>query len=89
MTFRRHPDIEAAPLDNELMLFSAATKKFVVLNATAGRLWECLEQPRTTDQLAQALRVRFKTNGAAVEQDVASVIAQFEELGLVVRENLA
>jgi len=89
MTFRRNPDIEAAPLDKELMLFSAATKKFVVLNATAGRLWECLEEPRTPDELAHALRVRFKTNGVAVEQDVASVIARFEELGLVVREDVA
>ena len=86
MVIRRNPSVEAAPLQNEVMLFDAATKKFCVLNSTAAHLWECLAEPKTALELASALRAHFKTNGASVEDDVASVIGELEQLGLVVRE---
>jgi Coenzyme PQQ synthesis protein D (PqqD) len=89
MRFRRNPDIEAAPFQNELMLFNASTKKFCVLNTTAKQLWECLEEPKTAEELAGALRARFRTNGAAVEDDVTAVMNELEGLGLVSREALA
>jgi PqqD family protein of HPr-rel-A system len=88
MTFRRNPSIEAAPLQNELMLFNASTKKFCVLNSTAAQLWECLAEPRSTNELVSALRTQFKTNGATVEEDVAKVMQELEGLGLVVREEV-
>lgn len=88
MTFRRNPSIEAAPLQNELMLFNAATKKFCVLNSTAAQLWECLAEPKTENELASALRTQFKTNGARVEDDVTKVMQELEGLGLVVREEV-
>lgn len=88
ITFRRNPSIEAAPLQNELMLFNAATKKFCVLNTTAARLWECLAEPKTTVELATTLRAQFKTTGAGVEDDVVSVMNELEGLGLIVRESV-
>jgi hypothetical protein len=45
MRFVRNQSIEAAPLQQELMLFSAATKKFCVLNPVRPYLAR-LEEPR-------------------------------------------
>jgi PqqD family protein of HPr-rel-A system len=83
--FHRNPSVEAAPLQQELMLFNAATKKFCVLNATAAHIWERLDEPRTADELVVSLREQFAANGQAIEQDVEAVLAQLESLDLVTR----
>lgn len=72
------------------MLFNASTKKFCVLNSSAAVVWQRLEEPRTADELAGALRQHFSTNGASsVEQDVQAVLSQLESLDLVSRESSA
>ena len=85
--FRRNPSIEAAPLQQELMLFNASTKKFCVLNASAAYIWSRLDEPRTADELVSALCEHFAaTAPEAVETDVAAVLGQLETLELVSRE---
>jgi PqqD family protein of HPr-rel-A system len=82
--FVRNQSIEAAPLQQELMLFSAATKKFCVLNPSAAHIWARLEQPRTEDELVASLCEQFNAaNREAVEQDVRGVLGLLESLDLV------
>ena len=70
------------------MLFNALTKKFCVLNSSAAVVWQGLEEPRTADELAGALRQHFSTNGESpVEQDVQAVLSKLESLDLVSRES--
>jgi len=82
--FIRNESIEAAPLQQELMLFSAATKKFCVLNPSAAHIWARLEQPRTEDELVASLCEEFDAaNRETVEQDVRGVLGLLESLDLV------
>ena len=82
--FVRNQSIEAAPLQQELMLFSAASKKFCVLNASAAHIWERLEQPRTEEELVASLCEQFNAaNRGAVEEDVRGVLSQLKSLDLV------
>lgn len=68
------------------MLFSAATKKFCVLNASAAHIWARLELPRTEAELVSSLCEQFAaTDRHAVEQDVRGVLDQLESLDLVTR----
>jgi PqqD family protein of HPr-rel-A system len=86
VTFRRNPSVEAAPLQQELMLFNLATKKFCVLNASAAQMWSALDQPRTEDELVGALRDHFETSGAAsVVEDVRAALGELEKLELITR----
>jgi hypothetical protein len=86
--FHRNPAIEAAPLQQELMLFNASTKKFCVLNSSAAHIWEQLSEPQTEEQLVSALREHFAgTDTAAVEQDVHAVLGQLVSLELVGHES--
>lgn len=82
--FVRNQSIEAAPLQEELMLFSAATKKFCVLNSSAAHIWARLEQPRTEEELVSSVCEAFDAaNRETVEQDVRGVLGQLESLDLV------
>jgi PqqD family protein of HPr-rel-A system len=84
----RNPSIEAAPLQQELMLFNAATKNFCVLNATAAHVWASLEEPRTAEELVNSLCAQFDTNSSeTVAEDVAAVLGQLESLELVSRQS--
>lgn len=84
--FLRNPSIEAAPLQQELMLFNAATKKFCVLNASAAHIWGRLDEPRTAEELVNTLCEQFEATGRAlVEEDVRTVLGQLESLELVSR----
>lgn len=85
--FHRNPSIEAAPLQQELLLFNASTKKFCVLNASAAHIWERLSEPQTEAQLVSSLREHFAgTDAPVVEQDVHTVLGQLVSLELVGRE---
>lgn len=86
--YHRNPAIEAAPLQQELMLFNATTKKFCVLNSSAAHIWERLSEPRTADELVSSLREHFAgTDAAAVEKDVQTVLGQLVSLELVMNES--
>jgi hypothetical protein len=87
MTLRRNPQIEAAPLKDEMLLFSGNGNKFFVMNVTAAFLWERLREPAGEEALAQALCTSF--SGIAPDQalaDVRQTVKSMLDLGLLVDE---
>jgi hypothetical protein len=84
MALRRHPDVEAAPLKNELLLFRATDNKFFVMNATAAYLWQRLEQPSDEAELAARVCAAFSgVSGEQARADVADTIRQMLDLNLI------
>ena len=59
MLLVRNPDVEAAPLKDELLLYCSKTSKFFVMNDTAAFLWQQLGSPASEEQLADGLRSAF------------------------------
>ena len=51
-TFVRNQRIEAAPLNEEAILFDPTSSKFFMLNRTSSFLWERLSTPATAESLA-------------------------------------
>ena len=83
-TFVRRPDIEAAPMLEETILYSPAAKQFCVLNPTAAFLWERLAEPVSSQSLATALRDAFDTDGTTdVEAHVQGTLQQFQSLEMI------
>ena len=82
--FVRRPDIEAAPMLAETILYSPAARQFCVLNPTAAFLWERLAEPASSQSLATALRGAFATDAAAdIEADVQGTLQQFQSLEMI------
>ena len=80
----RRPDVEAAPMLEETVLYSPSVKRFCVLNPTAALVWDRLVEPRTAESLAADLLDRFAvTAGVNVDADVRAALEQLEGLDLV------
>jgi hypothetical protein len=90
VTYRRNPDIEAAPMQGESILFDPASNKFCLLNGTAAFVWEQLATPATIEHISQELCRHFDSaEPNRVEQDVREVLDRFVELLLVSPEALS
>jgi len=84
--YARNPAVDGAPLQQELMLFNATTRKFCLLNASATCIWQTLTEAQTAAQLTAALRKAFIVENEAVEAEVSEVLGELERLELVIRE---
>lgn len=82
--YRRVDTAEAAPMQDETILFNAATNKFCVLNPAAALVWQTLETPQSVGVLATQLCEAF--DGVTAEQavkDVEAALLRFQSLSLV------
>jgi len=72
-------------MKNETVLFNPANNKFCVLNATAAMIWNLLEQPRTVQDVVQAICERFAgADQTRVEQDVQRALDELRSIECVV-----
>ena len=84
MRYHRAPGIEAAPMQEETVLFNPTTKKFCILNPTAAHLWESLTAPRSAAELAQALMGAFDgVDQHTAERDIEAALHELVGLGIV------
>jgi hypothetical protein len=84
MTLRRNPEIEAAPLKDEVLLFNGSANKFFVMNVTAAFLWERLREPAGEEVLAEALCASFSgIEAGQALADVRKTVKSMLELGLL------
>jgi hypothetical protein len=85
--FRRNPAIEAAPMQQETILYNPGVKQFCLLNATAAFLWDRLAQPATTEELSDAVCAHFQgVDRAGAERDVRKALEELQNLAVIVTE---
>ena len=87
VTYSRASSVEAAPMQQETILFNSQTNTFCVLNSSATVVWDTLETPQTAEGLAARLALTFE--GVTEEQarrDVQSALSEFASLSLVVTD---
>ena len=61
---------------NELMMMSAERGLYLSLSATAGRIWELLEEPQSVEDLCTRLRLEYDISPAQVQREVGHFIEQ-------------
>ncbi|MBI3792947.1 MAG: PqqD family protein [Gemmatimonadetes bacterium] len=82
--YRRAASVEAAPMQQETILFDSASNKFCLLNSSAAMVWNHLEAPADAGALAAALCAAFE--GVSPDQalrDVEAALEEFRALALV------
>ena len=90
MLLVRNPDVEAAPLKDELLLYCSKTSKFFVMNDTAAFLWKKLESPASEQQLADGLRAAFTPVSAEQAlEDVRRTVREMLALELIRTQDAA
>jgi hypothetical protein len=84
--FRRKTDVLAAQLSEaELVLLGPASERYVGLDPVAADVWAALDVPRTLAQLAAALAAQYDAPPDQIAADIAPMLAQLEDEGLVER----
>ena len=86
--YSRSTAVEAAPMQQETILFNSQTNSFCVLNPSAAVIWNGLEAPQ--DAVALASRVCQAFDGITEEQarrDVEHALKEFVSLSLIHVEN--
>jgi Coenzyme PQQ synthesis protein D (PqqD) len=80
--------VEAAPLQDETILFNPERKQFCVLNRTASLIWNQLATPTTTEDLAANVCKSF--SGASMEvvlRDADRTVQEMLTLNYVARHS--
>ena len=77
-TFEQNQEIEAAPLNEEAILFNPTSSKFFMLNSTSAFVWERLSTPATIEGIATAIIDNF--SDVTAEDAIADVSTTVEEL---------
>lgn len=86
MRFQQASGIEAAPLQDEVILFHSPSNKFCVLNRTSSFIWSQLQHPASSEQVKQRLESSFSDISLEdVASDVDNALREMLGLGLIVR----
>ncbi len=84
MAYRRNPQVEAAPMQAETMLFNPGSNQFCLLNATAAFIWEQIDNSGDAHELAAKICERFAdASPAEAEADVNKVVGELQSLGFI------
>lgn len=85
MQFQKRATIEAAPLQDEALLFYPEVNRFYVLNGTASYIWEQLPAPASAQEIAAEL---CRSYGGVAEpealRDVEGALEQMLALSIVI-----
>ena len=77
--------VEAAPLQQETILFHPRLNRFCILNRTSSFIWSCLRSPMSPEQIADQLSGAFDgVTPADALKDVTQALSTLKDLDLVV-----
>jgi hypothetical protein len=78
-------DILAQELDGETVLLDLASDSFFGLDAVSTRVWNLLQDGADEGQIVDALLEEFEVGREVLEGDVAELLNQLEQSGLIRR----
>jgi hypothetical protein len=79
----RRQDVLLTRTGDEALLVDERDGSVHVINHTAARVWELSEPGPTMEQLVESMASAYEVTGAAVRDDVESMVATFGDLGLL------
>lgn len=84
--YQQRASIEAAPLEDGMILLDPETNEFSVLNQTASAVWARVAQPATSEEIATEIAAQFaEVTAAAARSDVEAALRQMVERKLIAR----
>jgi len=80
---KRRADLETRTADDEVILLDVAGNRVHRLNRSASFIWDCCDGVNSPSEIAARLAGTYELSADAVMNDVDSVLAEFERLGLL------
>lgn len=82
-TMRRVSSLPFQKLNDEVLVVDPRTREVHLLNVTATRIWDLLENPLTADELLVVLCREFDGTPDLMRAEVDQLLVQLEAKGLV------
>lgn len=70
-------------VDDDLIVFDPNSESYYTLNRTAREVWDLADGTRTATVIAETLAARYEAETAEVAPDVAAIIANLADAGLL------
>jgi coenzyme PQQ synthesis protein D (PqqD) len=84
--YQQRATIEAAPLEDGVILLDPETNEFSVLNQTATAIWSRVAQPATSEEIVVEIVAQFaEVTAADARSDVEATLRQMVERRLITR----
>jgi hypothetical protein len=77
------PDVVAADLGREKALLSMTDGVYYGLNLVGSMIWDLVQEPRSVEELRDAVLARFEVEPEQCEKDVLAVLAKLSGWGLL------
>lgn len=81
--YQQEPTVEAAPLDDGMILLDPATNQFSVLNPTATAIWASVARPASSAEIAAEIRDKFADVDGSLLSDVEQALKELVGRGLI------
>jgi hypothetical protein len=85
VAYRRSAEVLSRAFGGEVVLAAPGVDDFEMLSATAGSVWQLLDEPRSIDEIVDALSARYPNAGRTIGPDVESLVEHLARRGLVER----
>lgn len=76
-------DVVAADLGREKALLSMTDGVYYALNPVGAMIWDLVQEPRSVEELRDAVVARYEVEPDRSEHDVLAVLAKLSEWGLL------
>jgi hypothetical protein len=76
-------DVVAADLGREKALLSMADGVYYGLNPVGSMIWDLVQEPRSVEELRDAVVARYEVEPERCEKDVLAVLAKLSRWGLL------
>ena len=80
--WQRNENWVGSQIEDNFVMVNIDTGKYVTLNASAGAVWQALEQPRTLAEIESGLLADFAVDAATCARSISGLLAQMRELQL-------
>lgn len=89
LVVRLSPDALFQELGGEAVILDLASSTYFGLDAVGTRLWALLQQDASATRACELLLQEFEVDAASLEQDIAELLQQLADAGLVQLESPA
>jgi hypothetical protein len=81
--YKQCATVEAAPLEDGVILLDPETSQFSVLNPTAAAIWASVAEPATSEEIAAVIQAQFDEVDGGVLADVEATLREMVERKLI------
>jgi hypothetical protein len=85
--YRISPDVLSQEVGGETVLLDLAGETYFGLNEVGTRVWQLLKQDHGFIDLLDVLEAEFDVSRERLETDIAELLDQLEQAGIVERES--